>query len=313
MSRNRNWIFTINADDHGVLPTHDEILDCIDAKYMIFQLEQGEQGRLHYQGYCHMPSARTMSSMKRALGARAHLEIRRGTHQQAKEYCSKEETRIAGPWHKGEEPEQGKSSASRQMCEKIVDLNTPITEIAKEDVYTYARNERMMRAARSLAQQIKQAELGERLNLKTIVFWGPTGTGKSRMVSWIVKKMGLRAYRSIAPTRQGIRWNMNNYDGESTLIIEDYNHFPENTVDLLNILDIYPYAQYAMYGQVYPVWDTIFITSNFDPTTWGEGAQYEAVQRRLTHVLQFHSEVPWDEHGPVVPDNFFEEIDLKID
>ena len=49
-----------------------------------------------------------LSGVKELTGTAAHWEPRRGTHQQAAAYCSKEETRIDGPWEVGTPPVQGK-------------------------------------------------------------------------------------------------------------------------------------------------------------------------------------------------------------
>ncbi len=74
----------------------------------IFQLESGEQGTRHYQGVIKFGSARSFTSVKRVLANQSELP---GAHwercrswKRAVVYCSKEATRLDGPWTVGEVP-----------------------------------------------------------------------------------------------------------------------------------------------------------------------------------------------------------------
>ena len=54
---------------------------------------------MHLQGYIEFASRRTIAQAKLYPGLeRAHLERRRGSKAQAIDYCSKDDTRIDGPW-----------------------------------------------------------------------------------------------------------------------------------------------------------------------------------------------------------------------
>lgn len=81
MSVSRSWCFTINnPEGPPALPEN--------SKY-IYQLEEGESKTPHYQGYVIFSSAQRLSALKKLIPS-AHWEPRRGSHEQAMEYCRKE-------------------------------------------------------------------------------------------------------------------------------------------------------------------------------------------------------------------------------
>jgi len=90
-------MFTINN------PGTDDLrdVDTMKCQYKVFQLERGEkEGTDHYQGYVVFESNKRMSAVAKML-KRAHLEPRLGTHEQARAYCMKVESRISGPFETG--------------------------------------------------------------------------------------------------------------------------------------------------------------------------------------------------------------------
>ncbi len=100
--RSRGWCITWNNPPLGTPedPTAETFLTEFAAencKYLVFQLEMGEQMTQHYQGYFYLNTPRTLLGVKRLLRPyQPHLEIARGTPAQNKEYCTKLETRVPG-------------------------------------------------------------------------------------------------------------------------------------------------------------------------------------------------------------------------
>lgn len=76
---------------------------------MCGQLERApSSGREHLQAYVVFPVQRTLAALRQACEGHApHFEAARGTHQECIRYCSKEETRLGGPWFWGETPSDG--------------------------------------------------------------------------------------------------------------------------------------------------------------------------------------------------------------
>lgn len=113
MSRSRNWLFTLN-NPKDLKP---EVKLGTGYNFLIYQLEKGENGTLHHQGYVNFKQPIALTGLKKLL-KEAHWEARKGSHDQAKAYCSKDDTRIDGPWKFGIEPEQGKRSHWRSSQQR---------------------------------------------------------------------------------------------------------------------------------------------------------------------------------------------------
>ena len=106
-SRARNWLLTLNQQEGRDLPDAEEWLNRLftetKATYVIGQLECGEEsGRAHIQAYANWPDAIRFGRLKRfdsTVNLR-EVKIDNGVRQ----YCMKEETRVAGPWEFGKIP-----------------------------------------------------------------------------------------------------------------------------------------------------------------------------------------------------------------
>ena len=85
MSRKCAWCYTINnytEEDRDAVRN----LPCV---YNVFGYERGAEGTPHLQGYIHFKNQKTLSAVKKLL-PRAHLEPRKGTIDQAVDYCKKD-------------------------------------------------------------------------------------------------------------------------------------------------------------------------------------------------------------------------------
>jgi len=115
ISKTRAWVCTFpNPPPHWEDLVNGWVLDG-KAKFVAFQEERGAegadngQGLLHGQIYVILPNTVTLTAMRKlaedtfgSAGA-MHFEPRMGTHQEALTYCTKEDTRVRGPWITGEE------------------------------------------------------------------------------------------------------------------------------------------------------------------------------------------------------------------
>lgn len=95
MAQARAWCFTLNNAVTNELEPH------ANERYIVWQREKGEAGTEHLQGYVEFTKPMRLGGLKKWLPG-AHFEIRRGTPEQAASYCQKEESRVDGPWERGQ-------------------------------------------------------------------------------------------------------------------------------------------------------------------------------------------------------------------
>lgn len=98
MSLAKRWCFTLNnptEDEKLDIATHGEEIsvdpDYSAFSYLVIGNEVGDNGTPHLQGYFWLRDKKRLASIKRLPGfGRCHLEVARGTHKQASDYCKKD-------------------------------------------------------------------------------------------------------------------------------------------------------------------------------------------------------------------------------
>ena len=83
--KSTSYCFTINNYSNA----DENLLKDLPYKYLVYGREVGENGTPHLQGYVEFHSKRHFSAVKK-LHTTAHWEVRKGTAQQAAEYCKKD-------------------------------------------------------------------------------------------------------------------------------------------------------------------------------------------------------------------------------
>lgn len=249
MTQSRNWCFTWNHPTEMIdFSIHPRIT------YAIYQHEIGEEGTDHFQGYVEFKNPATLGGCLLVL-PHAHWEPRRGTKQQAIDYCRKEDTRIDGPW------EYGNAKLGQGARNDLINLNEAIKEqkplhyIKDNFPNEFYKYQRGIHAARQL-------ELPERhFKTQVTLIYGPTGTGKSRYVE---------ATYSTAYWKPPANLWWDNYQPEKheVVVLDDYN-YPWFKFDyLLRLLDRYPFQVEFKGGMTQLLAKEIIITCNKLPSDW---------------------------------------------
>lgn len=129
MSRHRNWCFTINNPEGLLTFNADQVKACW------YQEEIGTSGTHHFQGYLELFNPRSLLSVKTFDGFEAaHLEVRRGTRQQAIAYCTKDQ-RVGGPYLYGDTEDLGGSGKRTDIAAFMEAVEDGMSEFESFDAF----------------------------------------------------------------------------------------------------------------------------------------------------------------------------------
>lgn len=186
----RAWCFTFN--NHWAREPIDP--SCWpNLRYAVYQEEIGENGTPHLQGYCEFNTPKRLSALKEIL-PEAHWERRRGTRDQARAYCMKDDTRIEGTdyqeigdWSGGG---QGARTELAQISQMVLDGATE-EEIALAHPGSYMRYYRGINQFRLVTRptfitptytlnQFSMPDFTTVVGSKPILLYGESGTGKTQ-------------------------------------------------------------------------------------------------------------------------------------
>lgn len=250
--REYNWMFTSFRCCESIVTKCLEETWASNVKFVVCQLETcPETERDHIQGYMELKSAATLKTVQGYLGdKKAHLEVRKGTQEQAIAYCTKEETRKEGPFQFGQKKEQGKRSDLSDLCAAVV-AGVDIREVALMNPSAYTRN---YRGLQDLANKANPP--AERGKPKIFYYHGGSGIGKSRLAR-------LEFPRAYHYNESRERW-FDGYLGEKEVIIDEFSGTTP-VRDMLKLLDYGPLQLPVKGGFATIKADTFVFTSNYAP------------------------------------------------
>lgn len=211
-----------------------------------------------------------ISDMKQRISylSRSHLELRRGSPNQAKDYCTKADTRLEGPWAFGRitldkplEQTQGKRSDLSAVAEKILAGST-VTSLMDEYGTTMIK---YSKGLKFLETEVARLSCPIWRKLSVTVLWGPTGTGKTRKAIELAKEYG-EFYMLHKSANKHLWWD--GYVNQPTIIMDEFRGSWCPFEVLLRILDGHPFQPEQKGGHVWAAYTKVFITSNIDPEQW---------------------------------------------
>lgn len=299
----RIWCYTIHADEeegqHVAWPVaHQDnapLYDWVNKKcfrYTKYQVERAPTtGKIHLQGFLCLTRAMRLGELKRHYSDTAHWEVSRGTIAQNEAYCSKEETRVCGPFELGEKPQGGAETTKARWT----DVKTMVES-------GYTRNQILM-AMPILAPQFRGIDAlieasrpppGISREIKVFYIYGPTGVGKTHHALTRFPN----AYLVRGAYNAGKSFDQ--YLDENELILDEWNPF-QWPIELMNsITDKWKCPLQCRYQNKYARWTIVVITTNVRPEECYSAClplQRASFQRRVSYHMELTERVEtmdWD-------------------
>lgn len=227
------------------------------------QLECGDSGYRHWQFVFSFAAKKTLQQVRRILPERGHYEPTRSSA--ADDYVCKLATRIGEPFEFGSKSFSRNSKTDWDRVRLLA--STGALQDIPSDVY--------VRYYSQLTKIRYDSLQPSAIVRKCVVYWGPTGIGKSRR-AW--DEAGSEAYSKDPRTKF---WC--GYSGQRHVIIDEFR----GAIDishLLRWLDRYP-VRVETKGSSQPLMaEAFWITSNLPPNLWYPDLDEEtrlALERRM--------------------------------
>lgn len=280
MTTLRNLCFTCyRTEDHSFI---DILRKKYPMKYYIYQLEKcPSTEKLHFQGFIQFTKPINKKALHNYCAKESlllHCSEMYSTVASCKAYCSKSDTKVAGPWEEGESTQQGSRNDLKMLAELVTD-GASNRDIAQDHGHLFMKFHSGIDKLRvALQNQVRTWKT------KVIYCYGPTGSGKSRFANLFDSDAYFKDLTSAT------FWD--GYVGQETVVLDDLRaqHFPFTT--LLRLLDRYKLNVQTKGGSTPFIPKFLIITSAKAPkdlysSELQDKEDINQLLRRLDKVLHF--------------------------
>jgi len=266
-TQSRNWCFTdFELLDWGKIFNSTE-----DMRYICWGEETcPKTKKKHIQGWVQTINKKRLGGIKKLCRSKKlHIEACRGTESDNNKYCQKDNkyTKL------GEFTTQGKRTDLDEL-KRIIDKGGTLKNIADENFQAFIQYNRGFQDYKKIIDKRLRKHFRK---VKTIHIHGKTGSGKTRTAM---------AHEDVFKIEgDSLKW-WDGYDGEKTLVIDEYNNQIPIT-KLLGILDGYQLRLEIKGSFTYANWDKVIITSNIRKLhVNAKRVHRDALKRRITETIK---------------------------
>lgn len=264
MERSRAWCFTLNNyvdEDYAAIAM-------LGAQYTVYGKEVGETFTPHLQGYVYFSNKKSMKQLKKLL-PRAHWEIRRGSHAQARDYCQKD-----GDYEEfGKEPEKAGGDKMEEKIAKNKRMQSyPLQELVDSGELNILDVKRLKQSRDILANE-GGAFVAD--DVRGVWIHGPPGTGKTHYAR--------SEFGDVFFVKAQNKW-FDGYQGEKVIVLDDLDKGGACLGHYLKIwADKWSCTGEVKGGTVPLRHETFVVTSNYTPDElWTEDEEMrKAIERRF--------------------------------
>lgn len=236
----------------------------------------------HWQTYVEFKTSYELKYCQKYIGVEnCHLEKRRGTPIQARDYCLKSESSIVGTFREFGDINLCPLLGSGKRTD-LENLANDIKEGKEPNDIMILKYSKGIKELKAKYDKIKNNNWKEPT---VCLIWGDPGAGKTKS---IYDKEGYENCYKLDKTNNEV-W-FDGYNSEKVLIIDDfYGWIPWG--QLLNILDGYPLKLQIKGSHTWKAWEKVYITSNKHYTKWYTNIEnIDPLTRRIKYILKMEKE-----------------------
>lgn len=269
----------------NALAISDYITNMGTFKYSCFQIEKGDNcDTVHIQGFIVFKNPMHWTTFKNNFPC-SHFNKCISTNTNCRKYCTKEDTRIDGPYESGEFAEERSRTDIKQFLD-MVKLGTDDEELQTLFPSLYLREFTKLEKIRN--KSIFKDYKTKYRKMEVIYIYGPPRIGKT---SYINKLYGYGNYYTVTTYNKG---PFDNYTGEKIIVFDEYES--QIKISEMNMLiDGHPVQLPCRFENKWACYDKVYIISNSPlneqyNSDFIKPVQREAFQSRITKIIRFDSQ-----------------------
>ena len=316
----QRYLFTWNNPALSGDEFADFLKDIDAVTGFVFQLEVGENGTPHFQGYVEFSKRMYTTGVQSLLAPyRMSLLHAKGNKAQNYAYCTKEDTRTEGPWTYGTcSPEnvkvkngaQGKRSdmdvfadmvrEKGGLTNEVIDAmpghamryNKHARDLVQLQKVNDAKDAEIEMWKREYEKMMNGEEFTGQEQRKCVLYFGPTAVGKTTKVKMeVMGRLGLRCYEK----QSNNKW-WDGYDGELHVLMDEFKGAAYGPIEDFNRITNKGVTTVETKGSTaLLVADAMYFTTNRHPCHWWmkdkdepchylNDGRFRAVARRFAEV-----------------------------